>query len=483
MSDPIMEKKQAEHVEHVEDLDEEKLKQKHGKQDYSGATEKTDPVEIALVRKLDRWIMPMLWSMYWLNYLDRNAIALARLNNLEEDLGLTGTQYQTCVSILFVGYLLGQVPSNMFLTRTRPSWYMGCCMMLWAVVSALTALSKDFKGLLLTRFFLGVTEAPYYPGALYMLSIFYTRKEIATRISILYTGNILATAFAGLIAAGIFHGMDDLGGISGWRWLFILQGIVTFVIAVAGCFILPDFPHNTKWLTPDERQLATARIERDTVGLKGKGSPWDGFMQAAKDPKVWLFAFMQHQHLAANGFKNFFPTVVETLGFNTTITLVLTCPPYVIAGAISIAVSWSSGRFNERTWHITCSKLVAILGFALGAATMNMGARYFAMVVFASGTYGVNSIILGWVGATCGQTPEKKAVALSIVNTVANISFIWTPYLWYDEDAPRYVVAMGSSAGFSFLCFVCAWIMRLALKRKNKKMRQSQDETTLFYAY
>lgn len=122
-----------------------------------------------------------------------------------------------------------------------------------------------------------------------------------------------------------------------------------------------------------------------------------------------------------------FPTVVETLGFSTTITLVLTCPPYVIAGAISIAVSWSSGRFNERTWHITLSKAVAIFGFVLGCATMNMGARYFAMVVFAAGTYGVNSIILGWVGATCGQTPEKKAVALSIVNTVANISFIWTP--------------------------------------------------------
>jgi MFS family permease len=165
---------------------------------------------------------------------DRNAIALARLDDLEKDLGLTSTQYQTCVSILFVGYLLGQIPSNMFLNRTRPSRYMGVCMMLWAVVSALTALSKDFKGLLLTRFFLGVTEAPYYPGAVYLLSMFYTRKEVATRIAILYTGNILATAFAGLIAAGIFHGLGDVAGISGWRWLFILQGIVTFVIAVVG---------------------------------------------------------------------------------------------------------------------------------------------------------------------------------------------------------------------------------------------------------
>lgn len=142
--------------------------------DYSGAHEKTDPKEIALVKKLDWYIMPMLWIMYWLNYLDRNAIALARLDDLEEDLNLTSTQYQTCVSILFVGYskssksslvnyvdislVLGQVPSNMLLTRLRPSWYMAGFMALWAIVSALTALSTNFTGLLLTRFFLGVVS-------------------------------------------------------------------------------------------------------------------------------------------------------------------------------------------------------------------------------------------------------------------------------------------------------------------------------------
>lgn len=236
---------------------------------------------------------------------------MARLNDLEKDLKLTSSQYQTCVSILFVGYLLGQIPSNMILNRIRPSRYMGCCMMLWAIVSALTALSKDFKGLLLTRFFLGITEAPYYPGAVYLLSSFYTRKEIATRIAILYTGNVLATAFAGLIAAGIFHGLDDVAGISGWRWLFILQGAVTFAIAIVGYFLLPDFPHNTWWLTQPERDLAVNRMAMDTVGNKGETGVWAGFAQAAKDPMVWLFAAMAHFHLAANGFKNFFPTVVQ----------------------------------------------------------------------------------------------------------------------------------------------------------------------------
>jgi MFS family permease len=264
---------------------------------------------------------------------------------------------------------------------------MAGAMAAWAIVSALTALAKDFTGLLLVRFFLGVTETPYYPGALYMLSIFYTRKEIATRISILYTGNILATAFAGLIAAGIFHGMDDLAGIAGWQWLFILQGAVTFVVAVCSVFVLPDDPLRTRWLTEDERQLAHERILADTVGARHQTSTFSGLKEAAKDPRVWLFAFMQHMHLAANGFKNFFPTAVETLGFNTTITLVLTCPPYLIAGIISVYWSWNSGRMNERTWHITFAKTVAVFGFVLGCATLNTGARYFAMCVFAIGTY------------------------------------------------------------------------------------------------
>ena len=316
-----------------------------------------------------------------------------------------------------------------------------------------------------------------------MLSIFYTRKEIATRISILYTGNILATAFAGLIAAGVFSGMDDLAGLSGWRWLFILQGAVTFVVAVSAAFVLPDDPLKTRWLTPEERELAHNRIHADTVGAKHQTSTFKGLKEAAKDPKLWLFAFMQHMHLAANGFKNFFPTAVETLGFNTTITLVLTCPPYLIAGFISIAWSVSSGRYNERTWHITVAKAIAISGFILACATLNTGARYFAMVVFAIGTYAVNSIILGWVASTCGQTKEKKACSLAIVNTIANISFIWTPYLWPESDGPRYTIAMSSSAAFSVATAAGAWAMKIWLQKLNRSIRQGEDETVLRFAY
>lgn len=115
------------------------------------------------------------------NYVDRNAIAQARLNNLERDLGMTGVQFNTTVSILFVGYVLMQVPSNMLITRIKPGIYMSAWMLVWAVVSGCTALVQSFGGLVACRFFLGITEAPFYPGATYMLSIFYTRKGMCVR--------------------------------------------------------------------------------------------------------------------------------------------------------------------------------------------------------------------------------------------------------------------------------------------------------------
>jgi MFS family permease len=193
-------------------------------------------------------------------------------------------------------------------------------MMVWGAVATLTACVKNYTGLVLVRFFLGFVEAPFYPGALYILSLFYTRKEIATRVSILYAGNIFAVAFAGLIAAATFATLDDKHGIHGWQWLFIVEGkhchirtlqnseltvslgVVTVGVAVICIFILPDTPLTTRWLTPEQRQLAHDRIQRDTVGLDDSKGARAGFMQALQDPRLYLLVFMQNMHLSATSF-------------------------------------------------------------------------------------------------------------------------------------------------------------------------------------
>ncbi|CAO1620475.1 unnamed protein product [Sympodiomycopsis kandeliae] len=448
--------------------------------DYSGFSQKSDPREIRMVRKMDVYVMLSLWSMYWLNYLDRNAIALAKLSSLTQDLNLTDTQYQTSVSILFVGYVIFGVPSNMLITKIKPAPFLCGVMMLWAVISICTAFTTNFAGLVACRFFLGVVEAPYYPGALYVLSCFYTRTEIATRIAVLYTGNILATSFAGLIAAGIFE-LDGKLGYAGWQWLFIIQGSVTGLVAMCAYPFVPNSPSTFRWLTPEERELATARLLRDQVDATEQGSSYQGFRQAVRDPRVWIFCLMQTFHLSANGFKNFFPSVVGTLGFNRTITLVLTCPPYLIAGGISILTSISSGKYNERTWHITVSKAVATVGFALAPASTNAAVRYVAMCIFTIGTYTVNSIVLGWAATVTNQTREKKAVAIAMMTSFSNASFIYTPYLFRDRDQPRYTLAMVAMAVFSICCALTAWSMRFLLMRQNKNLARTGSPTKYPY--
>ena len=226
-------------------------------------------LEAVLVRKIDSRLPPMLILMYIMNYLDRNNIAAARLVGLQDPqslggLGLTSTQYLTALSILFVGYVLMQIPSNLFLNKIgKPALYLPTVMIVWGVISAATAGAQSYGGLVAIRFFLGFVEAAYFAGCLFFLSSWYTRKELGLRTALLYSGALISGAFSGLISAGIKHGLDGARGLRAWRWLFLIEGVITIFIAFCSYFALPNFPRTTTWLTEEERQLAVWRLEED----------------------------------------------------------------------------------------------------------------------------------------------------------------------------------------------------------------------------
>ncbi|KAK9457081.1 major facilitator superfamily domain-containing protein [Dipodascopsis uninucleata] len=464
-----------------ENINLEKAEDEH--LDYSGTTAQVSEVEKRLVRKVDFILLPMLWLMYFLNFMDRQAITNGKLNTLEEDLNLKGIEYNTCISILFAGYLFAQIPSNMIITRVRPRYYLSICMMTWALVSALTALVHNYTGMILVRFFLGVVEAPFYPGALYLLSLFYTKKELSFRIAIIGSGNVLASSFAGLITIGIFKHLDQAHNIAGWRWLFIINGAMTFFISSLALIVLADTPLTTWWLSESERQLAFERVLKQTTEESGSVNVWRGLKQAVLDPKTWLLSLMMNFHVMADGFKNFFPSVVKTLGFSTTITLVMTSPPYLAAVVVSFLLCYSSGRFNERAWHITTATVVALVGFIIGASTTNVAARYTGMVLFTMSTAGTQNICLEWTASTLGQTVEKKAVALSMANTIGNLASVYSSYLWPNSDAPRYAMGMSASAAFCFAYIILVWIMRTLIVRENNRIKRENPHEMVLYAY
>lgn len=200
---------QASHIEHFESED---------AQQHQIRTKK-------LLRKVDVHLLPFLIVMYLLNFLDRSNLSQARQGTLEKDLGMVGTDFNLATSIFFVGYLLMQLPSNMLITRVRPSVYLCSAMTLWGVVSTCNAATHSFGGLIAVRFFLGFVEAPFFPGAIFLMSSWYTRSELTRRISWFYSGSALANMFGGLLGAAILGNLDGDFGLAGWRWLFIVVSI------------------------------------------------------------------------------------------------------------------------------------------------------------------------------------------------------------------------------------------------------------------
>lgn len=145
-----------------------------------------------------------------------------------------GNDYQTGLSILFVGYVLMQVPSNALLNFSgRPSWYLGFFIILWGLVSALTSQAKSYTGIVLCRFFLGLVEAPFFAGVLFYLSKWYTKSELSFRMAVFYSGSLISGAFGSLLAAAILAGLVGKRGLDAWQWLFIIEGTLTMFVSVA----------------------------------------------------------------------------------------------------------------------------------------------------------------------------------------------------------------------------------------------------------
>ncbi|KAL1740730.1 MFS general substrate transporter, partial [Schizophyllum fasciatum] len=386
--------------------------------------------EKRIVRKIDRHCMPALVILFLLNFIVRRVnLANARLQGLQEDLGLDDTEFATCLSVLFVGYILMQVPSNMVMNATeRPRLFLSAVVTLWGAISALTSLCRDFSHLVVCRFWLGFVEAAFYPSTVYYLSRWYTRKELGLRIAFMNMGNMLAQGLGGLLAAGILHGMEGVRGIRGWRWLFIIEGTITVAFGLIMPIVLADYPATTRWLSEREREISQIRLAKD-IGLsdnpdndeKSSKGMWHGLSLALADPKMWALAIMYFTYILGLSFVQYMPTITKTLGFNTTITLLLTFPPWAFATLFALENSWHSDATGDKFYHIALSYGFALLGYIVAMSTKSIAGKYVSLFGMCMGFSG-GLIIMGWVSSSIPRPPVKRAAAIAFVNAFANMA-------------------------------------------------------------
>ncbi|KAF2789441.1 pantothenate transporter liz1 [Melanomma pulvis-pyrius CBS 109.77] len=438
--------------------------------------------ENSLRRKIDTRLLPMIILMYIMNYLDRNNIAAVRLAGLQDELDLSSTQYQTVISILFVGYIIMQIPSNLLLNKTgRPAIYLPACMIIWGIISGATGACHNFSGLVACRFFLGFIEAAYFPGCLFYLSSWYTRKELGFRTAVLYSGSLVSGAFGGLVTAGITSNMDGTRGLRAWRWVFILEGIITVAIAVGAFFVLPNFPRTTTWLTEEERQLAVYRLLEDVGEDDWTSSESQSFFHGLKlallDVKTWILTVLLLAIVSSASVTNFFPTVVKTLGYGNVETLLLTAPPYVLAVITTYINAWHADRTGERFYHIVLPLCVGVFAFILAAATHSVAPRYVAMMLMVPGVYTGYVVALVWISNSLPRPAAKRAAALAFINAISNTSSIYASYMYPQPKGkaqPNLTLPLSVDCATAALAIIMAAIMRIILSRLNKKLDRGE---------
>ncbi|KAK1967812.1 MFS general substrate transporter [Colletotrichum sublineola] len=315
--------------------------------------------------------------------------------------------------------------------------------------------------------------------------------DYSTAVALLTVGYMLAQLPSNMLITRVRPGLYLptcailWSGVSAATAAVTSPGQLFAVQFVLGIIEAPLFPGTggAMWsMTEDMRRIAVARIEADRVERPTDSTVWQGLRLALTDIKTYIFIFMNIFMTSSYGFNNFFPTMVRGFGLgSSTLALVLTAPPYILGTAVSFGMAWSSDRKKERGFHIMANNCLSIIGFIISVATLNTAARYTAAFLYTSGSFSANALVYTWAVSSLGQTPEKRAAGGAIVNIMGHLGNVMSPYFFPDSDAPRYTMAMILQIVFAGLTFCTAFTSKTYLRRQNKKLRATADESGAVY--
>jgi MFS family permease len=358
-------------------------------------------------------------------------ISNANIFGLSKELNLTiNNRFNTALVIFFVPYVLFEIPSNILLKKLKPNVWLSICMFMFGLFSIIQGLVQNYAGLLVTRFFLGVAESAMFPGCFYLIGMWYRRHEAQRRYSFFFSSTTLAGAFGGLLAAAIGK-MDGLRGYRGWRWIFILEGVLTCVVAILFFFIIPNFPEDAKWLTEDERAYVKARLQADQgksarerkITVKDIGNVF-------KDFKVIVGGFMYFGLIVpAYGYAYFAPGIIQGYGYSLIQTQLHSVPPWAAAFGWAMVIAYISDKVKHRFLFAIFCILISIAGFAIvDSIHNNKHVQYGALFLITSGTYSAMPIIVCWFNMNLGGH-HRRAVGtawqVSHLYTIHSLSNFW----------------------------------------------------------
>ncbi|KAF9571217.1 hypothetical protein EC968_000813 [Mortierella alpina] len=396
-----------------------------------------DPAQIArLRRKIDWRLLPLLSLMYLCSFLDRVNIGNAKVAGLERDIGLTPDQYSWALSIFFIGYIIAETPSQML---------------------------------------------ALFPGAVFVISLFYSRGEQALRNGLFFSTATMAGAFGGVLAYG-------------WQWIFILEGLPTVLLTIVVFFYLPDYPETATFLSEDERDLAVRRLLADAGPATETEFSWKQFRDVFVDLKVYLHMvpyILTMTPLYALAL--FLPALVREFSFEHEIdqetppppcsavtSQLMTTPAYIVGCICTILAAISSDRYRERGFHYAIPILMGALGFALLIALEDhsTAVRYIGLTVAVSGVFSSVPAMVAYISSNFGGH-TKRAVATGLIISFGNCGGLISGHIYAPGQTTRghLICLIMLCVAFLFILLLKTFYVRENRRRRNLTPEQFEKES------
>ena len=378
-----------------------------------------------VISKLTRRIVPFLFVLYIVAYLDRINVGFAALQ-MQQQLHFNDAVYGFGAGVFFAGYLCFQLPSNLILNRVGARRWICLLMVVWGLVSCSMIFVTTIKSFYALRFTLGLAEAGFFPGVILYLRNWFPAGARARTVAWFMTAAPLAGVVGGPISGALLS-LHNRGGLSGWQWLFLIEGLPAIVLGAVVVYYLTDLPADADWLPSEQRQWLIDTLEREQHTTSASG--YSSAPRALLSGRIWLLTFMYFgMNTCTYGISLWLPTVIHSLsGVSNVVIGLLSAIPYVAAAISMVIVGYHSDRTGERRWHASILAFVgsgALLAAAYSGSVAPMIAAISLAVLAEFSMMGPF-----WSMPTTLLAGGGAAAGIALINSVGNLGGLFGPYV------------------------------------------------------
>ncbi|KAI8341081.1 major facilitator superfamily domain-containing protein [Chlamydoabsidia padenii] len=428
--------------------------------------------EKRLVKKLSWTLLPLVWAIVFVQFIDKTILSVAAGTGLLPDTHINKSQYSWASSVIYLGYLVYQVPNNILIQRLPLSRYLGVLIFLWGIVVSTTCLVKNFQQLMAVRFLLGLLEAGSNPILYIILNSLYRRSEQSAVFGFILISSGSGTSVGAAIGFGIVQTLDYVGGWRAWRWSYLIFGVSTIALGIAVFFLLIDKPTSRLLrLTDTEREIIRQRTN-DNMVVKSKKIKKDQIFEALKEPRFWCICLaVLFNNMENGGMISYAVILVQGLGFNSEQSILLQIPSGAASVLFIFIAIFLSRRFNQTIYTAIFSTFISLIGLIILLATESNGAKLAGYYLTWAGTAGM-AMMITIVGNNVSGYTKKVTYNSGIVvaNTLGN--FIG-PLVMAESMMVGIIVFFVVNVMIILLLLFIRWSM-LSTNNKRKDLRSSE---------